>query len=140
MSPARKKVLKDENLINFEQPFTGADPAVQALIEVGSRQKYEAGLTRRERERIIKEKSRIRARRAQHTCYDIPPELRQYIKELAEKERIPASQIAALALLRFAADWQKGSVDLSQYKSPSRSPKFDWNLALDPSEFGVKDE
>ena len=49
MSPARKKVLKDEHLIDFEQPFTGADPAVQALIEEGSRQRYEAHLSRRER-------------------------------------------------------------------------------------------
>ena len=140
MSPARKKPIKDEHLIDFEQPLIGADPAVQALIEDSSRQKYESRLSKREREKIIKERTRIRARREAHTCYDIPPELRQYIKELAEKERIPASQVAALALLRFAADWQNGKVDLSLYKSPSRSPRFDWNLVLDPADFGVEED
>ena len=126
-----------EHLIDFQQPYSGADPAVQALIEEGSRQRYEAHLSRRERDHIIKERSRMRARREQHTCYDIPPELRLHIKELAEKEGVPASQIAALALMRFASDWQNGKVDLSLYKTPSRSPKFDWNLALDVTDFGI---
>ncbi|NPV87773.1 MAG: hypothetical protein HPY45_17375 [Anaerolineae bacterium] len=137
MSPARRKPAEGDNLIDFDPAALRADPAVRALIGQEERLKQEARLSRRQREKVIKERRKIRERREQHTCYDIPPQLRQYIKTLAEELRLPASQIAALALLRFARDWQAGTIDLAPYKRPSRSPKYDWNLELDPAEWGV---
>ena len=47
------------------------------------------------------EREKIRARRPYHTTYDLPVELRQRIKELAEQHGVPASQLATLGLLRF---------------------------------------
>jgi hypothetical protein len=138
MSPARRKPTAEENLIDFEQPLARTDPAVRSLIEQEERTRRESRLSRREREKVVNERRRIRERREKHTCYDIPPELRAYIKSLAEELRVPASQVATLALLRFARDWQGGGVDLAAYKAPSRSPKYDWNLVLDPAEFGLR--
>jgi hypothetical protein len=138
MSPARRKPTTEGKLIDFENPLARTDPSVRSLIEQEERVKSEARLSKREREKLIKERRRIRERREQHTCYDIPPELRKYIKSLAEEMRIPASQIAALALLRFVRDWENGEIDFAHYKSPSRSPKYDWNLILDPDEFGLR--
>ena len=57
-----------------------------------------------------------------------PPNLRQEIKNLAEKERLPASQLVTLALLRFLDDLEDGEVELGDFKEPSRSPRYDWNL------------
>lgn len=70
---------------------------------------------------------KIRARRPQRVTYDLPPTLRGRIKALADAERIPASQIVTLALLRFLRAYDAGDHDLGA-KLPSRSPRYDWNL------------
>jgi hypothetical protein len=139
MSPAKKRSTSDEgHLVDFDSEVENMDPSVRALINQSDRMRGEARLTRRERDKRIKERRKIRARRAQHTCYDIPPELRRFVKELSEELRLPASQLATLALLRFVQDYQNGEIDLSSYKTPSRSPRFDWNLAINLEDFGLK--
>ncbi len=50
--------------------------------------------------------------------------------DLAETERLPASQLVTLALARFLLDLTGGAVDLAPLKQPSRSPRYDWNLVL----------
>ncbi len=50
--------------------------------------------------------------------------------DLAESERLPASQLVTLALARFLLDHTTGQVDLAALKRPSRSPRYDWNLVL----------
>lgn len=141
MNPARKKPQDEEdNLVDFSAADAPADPAVRALIQQSERTRAEARLGRRERDRILKERRKIRERREKHTCYDLPPELRAWVKDLSEDLRLPASQLATLALLRFARDYQAGEIDLGAYKTPSRSPRFDWNLDLDITEFGLEEE
>lgn len=76
-----------------------------------------------------RERERIRARRAQRVTYDLPPPLRQRIKQLAAEQGLPASQLVSLALLRFLKQFEAGEVELSRYKQPSRSPRYDWNLS-----------
>lgn len=85
--------------------------------------------TQRRQER---EREKIRARRDQRVTYDLPPALRQRIKELAEEQRLPASQLVTLALLRFLKDYDQDLVPLSRYKQPSGSPRYDWNLTFPP--------
>lgn len=87
-------------------------------------------LSVREQKRKDREQEKIRARREQRATYDLPPELRQRIKALAEELRLPISQLVTLALLRFLRDYEKGAIQLSRYKLPSRSPRYDWNLDL----------
>jgi hypothetical protein len=82
----------------------------------------------RAQRRKTREQEKIRARKAQRVTYDLPPELRQRVKALAEEQRLPASQLVTLALLRLLADHQAGRLVLSRYKRPSRSPRYDWNL------------
>ena len=79
----------------------------------------------------------LQARKEGHTCDDIPPELRAWVKQVAEAQHVPASQVAALALLRLAKEWQAGQIDLTPYKVESHSPRFEWNLALKLEDFGV---
>jgi hypothetical protein len=84
----------------------------------------------RDQRRKEREMAKIRARRDLRVTYDLPPALRQRIKELAEEEGIPASQLVTLALLRFLKDYEQGEVPVGRYKQPSRSPRYDWNLKL----------
>lgn len=106
------------------------DPAVADLLSGMERKQEEAQLPRREREKKARERAKIQARREQRATYDLPPDIRQRIKDLAETQRLPASQLVTLALLRFIEEYDQGKIDLADYKQPSRSPRYDWNLIL----------
>jgi hypothetical protein len=98
---------------------------VQANQHVLKTQLSQHKLTKKERER-----NKIRLRRESRVTYDLPPVLRFRIKHLAEQHRLPASQLVTLALLRFLNEYDQGLVDLSTYKQPSSSPRYDWNLVF----------
>lgn len=106
------------------------DPAVSGLLAGMEQRQAELQLPRRERERIVKERLKIQARRDQRATYDLPPVLREDLRDLADSLGIPASQLAALALARFLIDFNDGRIDLDEYKQPSRSPRYDWNLVF----------
>ncbi len=82
--------------------------------------------------RRSREKEKVRARRDQRVTYDLPPDLRRRMKTLAAERGVPASQLVTLALLRFLKDYAEGNVPLERYQQPSRSPRYDWNLAFPP--------
>ena len=106
------------------------DPVVADLLEGMERKQVETRLPRHEREKKIKEREKIQSRRENRATYDLPPKLRKRIKTLADEERVPASQIVTLALYRLLQAIDKKEVDLSFYKKPSRSPRYDWNLTF----------
>ncbi len=106
------------------------DPAVAELLSGMQQRQLESQLPRKERERIGKERAKIQARRDQRATYDLPPMIRKEIQNLSEELRIPASQLATLALMRFLQEYQAGKIDLGKYKQPSRSPRYDWNLVF----------
>jgi hypothetical protein len=106
------------------------DPSVASLLNDMEHHQSDAALPRREREKKARERAKMRARREQRATFDLPPTLRTRIMDLAESERLPASQLVTLALARFLQDLSAGSLDLAPFKKPSRSPRYDWNLAL----------
>lgn len=106
------------------------DPAVSSLLAGMEQRQAELQLPRRERERIVKERLKIQARREQRATYDLPPVLREELRDLAESLGIPASQLAVLALARFLIDYNENRIELDEYKQPSRSPRYDWNLVF----------
>ena len=89
-----------------------------------------AGRKPRSQQQIDREQAKIRARREARVTYDLPPVLRQRIKDLADEQRLPASQLVTLALLRFLKDYDQDLVSLGRYKQPSSSPRYDWNLVF----------
>lgn len=107
-----------------------ADPAVSALLGRTERRQADTRLPRKERQKKDKERAKMRSRAAGHTTYDLPVALRKRIKEIAERERLPASQLAALALLRLLQDLERQQLDLGAYKIASRSPRYDFILRL----------
>lgn len=106
------------------------DPVVADLLTDLESRQADLSLPRRERQKKSREAAKIRARREQRVTYDLPPSVRQRMKDLAESEGVPASQVVTLALLRFLEDYTEKKVDLALFKQPSRSPRYDWNLAL----------
>lgn len=80
-----------------------------------------------------KERQKIRARKDKRATFDILPELRRYLRGLSEKEKIPASQFVSLALIRFIADYESQEIDIAAMKKPSKSPRYEWNIAFPPA-------
>jgi hypothetical protein len=111
------------------------DPAVADLLSGMQQRQSESQLPRKERERLSKERAKIQSRRDQRATYDLPPSLRESVRVLAEDLRLPASQLVTLALARFLTDYANENIDLGQYKQPSRSPRYDWNLVFPESMF-----
>ena len=114
------------------------DPAVADLLTGMEQRQTEAQMPRKERERISRERAKIQSRRDQRATYDLPPSIRESIRDLAEDLRLPASQLVTLALARFLADYANGVIELGKYKQPSRSPRYDWNLIFPESMFPKK--
>ena len=106
------------------------DPSVADLLNGLEERQLEARLPRREREKKARERAKIKARREQRTTYDLPPAIRQHIKQMGEEQHLPASQLVTLALFRFLQQMDAGQIDLAQYKQPSHSPRYDWNLVF----------
>jgi hypothetical protein len=119
------------------QRRTILDPAVADLLAGMENKQAEARLPRRVREKKAKERAKIRARRDQRVTYDLPPQLKQAMFELAESLSLPASQLATLALHRFLQSYSEGQIDLLKYKKPSRSPRYEWKLEF-PAEWWQK--
>lgn len=99
-------------------------------LEALEQSQAQAHRTPHEQDRRRRDRARTLARREQRVTYDLPPMLRRRLQALGEDLRIPASQLAALAIGRFLNDYAAGAVDLGAYKQPSRSPRYDWNLRL----------
>ena len=116
------------------------DPSVAELLETLENKQAEQHLPRRERSRRTREREKIAARREARVTYDRPPALRQKMADLAQSQGVPASQLVTLALLRFLKDLGAGQVALGQYKQPSHSPRYDWNLVFSEEDFTVLDE
>lgn len=118
--------MNDDKLIRKQV----LDPSVADLLSNMEQKHADSQLSRSERRKRNRERAKIAARREARVTYDLPPALRQHMTSLAEAERLPASQLVTLALLRFLEDLKKGQVDLGVYKEPSQSPRYDWNLVF----------
>ncbi len=119
-------------MISTQEPTSkAADPSAQAQEISSSREgveKRSEGL--KDDLRAQREQAKMAARKGSRVTYDLPPDLRESLRILSEELRIPASQLAALALIRFLKEFKSGALDLGIYKKPLRSPRFDWNLEL----------
>jgi hypothetical protein len=113
------------------------DPAVADLLAGMENKQAEARLPKKLREKKAKERAKIKARKDHRVTYDLPPELKQAIFDLAQSLSLPASQLVTLGLHRFLEDYQAGRIDISKFKKPSKSPRYDWKLEF-PEEWWQK--
>jgi hypothetical protein len=78
-----------------------------------------------------KRQKRQEARKARSVRYDLDPELKQTIADLAAEYGVPQSQIASLLMEHGLEALRSGEIDIAGYLKPSRSPLFDYTLDLD---------
>ncbi len=109
------------------------DPSTAEILENIEQKRDEARLPRDERLKKVKARQKAKARLPGRVNWDLPPELKQRIFDLAKRNRIPSSQVAAFLLLDGLKRLEAGEIDFSPYKQPSTSPRYDWNLNLPES-------
>jgi hypothetical protein len=104
------------------------DPSTAEILEDLERKQSEARLPVQERRKRIKAREKAKARLAGRVNWDLPPALKERVFSIAEEHRIPASQIATFLLDAGLERLESGEIDFEPLKTPSESPRYDWNL------------
>ena len=102
-----------------QDPLAGAPAPIAAEVQA----QIDARKHRRGEER--------KQRRPKGT-YDLPLALIEAVDQVATAESIARSDVVALALARFIADYRAGALDLAALKRPARSLRYDWKVLLPP--------
>ncbi len=106
------------------------DPAVAALLRHQDEKQSEAHLPKDERRKKNREREKLRSLLPNRVTYDLPEGMKNHIAKIAETQKTSASQVAAILLTYGLEALEQGSIDLSSYRVPSRSPRYEWNLDL----------
>ena len=101
---------------------TVVDPAVADLL---------TDMERKRRIASLPKASQTKARRdaARHKVgLDLPPELHEALRRIADQEHISISGLVTFYLYRGVVDQHAGTIDLSPYKRLSRCARFEYVL------------
>ena len=79
----------------------------------------------------MREREKAAARRGKRALYDLPEDLIQDVKTLAEKFHTSASQVAGLGLHLFLESVKRGEIDLNDYLVPIDNPRYENLLGLE---------
>jgi hypothetical protein len=71
-------------------------------------------------------------RRRPKATYDLSLPIQEGIEEIVAAESISRSDVVALALVRFLADYRAGRMDLGPQKVRARSLRYEWKIQLPP--------
>ena len=124
--------MKDVNQksLTYFDLLPGIDPTVDSLLGQSERRQAEAHLPRNERAHKKKERERAQKRLVKRINLDLPPDLKQRLENLAKKEGVPVSQLAAFLLFDSLHQLEQRAISLWGYKTASGCPKFEFNLDL----------
>ena len=126
----RRDALGGVNQDNLD-PTTGAAlRGLQRTDELRHMTKPQKQAKKKNDERTAKEQKRMAARN--RFVIDIPPDIAGQVEEIARREGVSASGVIALACWMLLRDDRQRLVDWSQYKRPTKSPRFDWRLIPPP--------
>lgn len=103
------------------------DPAVR---EIMTRQDQKSSGTKSERTKKAKERKKAEGRLPGRVNLDLSPDLKKKVFDLAEAERIPASQLVAFFLADGLRRFESGKLNFKDYRRPSMSPRYSWTLDL----------
>lgn len=104
------------------------DPDVAELMSQDRKRQEERSLPTEVRQQRAEWRADAKARNRK--MLDLPRWQTDLLAELAAEHSCPESQIAALLIARGLADLRQGSIDVDAYKTPSTSPKYDYNLEI----------
>ena len=71
-------------------------------------------------------------RRRSKATYDLPEDIVQAVHQISDAESIARSDVVAWALSLLITDYRHGSIDWTNCRTPSRSPRTAWKLEIPP--------
>jgi hypothetical protein len=98
------------------------DPAVADMLKDMERKKRIASLPKPQQEKARKDAARHKV------GLDLPPELHEALRRIADKEHISISGLVTFYLYRGVIEQEAGNVELSPYKRLSRCARFEYVL------------
>jgi hypothetical protein len=105
------------------------DPAVADLLQAGQRRQAERELPVADRRKLLKERQKIAARN--RLTIDLPQALVDRVAALAQRQGCPQSQLIHAMMLFALVAIDAGDFALDELpRTPSRSPRYEWNLDL----------
>lgn len=109
---------------------TVVDPSVADLLNGLNTQAAQRSLPAKERRKASKARQKAKDRLPRRVNWDLPETIKDQVTALAERHECPASQMAAVLLLHGLAAMRQGDILLDDYKRPSSSPRYTWNLVI----------
>jgi hypothetical protein len=103
---------------------TVVDPAVADMLSDMEKKRRISSLPKSKQEKARKDASRHKV------GLDLPPELHESLRTIAEREHISISGLVTFYLYRGLVDHEAGKVELSPYKRLSRCARFEYVLDL----------
>ncbi len=100
------------------------DPVVQQELARQEQAEKRRQMTPAQRRRAAADAKRSKA------TYDLPSELVEALRQIAAKEDVSISDVAAEFLIRAVNDYLAGTLSLHGQKRPTRSLRVGWKLEL----------
>jgi hypothetical protein len=98
------------------------DPAVAEMLSDMEKKKRITSLPKPQQEKARKDAARHKV------GLDLPPELHEALRRIADKEHISVSGLVTFYLYRGVVDHEAGNIELSPYKRLSRCARFEYIL------------
>jgi hypothetical protein len=116
-----------------------ADCVVDDMLRDSERKQNEASLSQDERKQIIEMRKRTSQRKetqrqkskdqaANRLVLLLPMDLKDQIIGIAKAHNVTQSQVTTFFLYEALLIYRDGKIDFENYKLPTNSPRYDWNL------------
>jgi hypothetical protein len=114
-----------------EERREALDPTTADILQELTERDEKRSMTEAERREYKKSKERLKRR----VNWDLPVDIKERVKAIAEEEGVPESQLAAWLLSRGfeslgQSDDERRDI-LMPFKSPSSSPRYEFNLSVE---------
>lgn len=104
------------------------DPTTADMLSTMEQRVKESHLPAPIKSRVARERNRLKQRRINQVALDLPEGLKPQLFQIAEKEGIPVSQVAAALLIVSLKKMKDGELSFWSFKKPSRCAKFEFVL------------
>lgn len=104
------------------------DPTTADMLSTMEQRVKESHLPAPIKSRVARERNRLKQRRINQVALDLPEGLKPQLFQIAEKEGIPVSQVAAALLIVSLKKMKDGELSFWGFKKPSRCAKFEFVL------------
>lgn len=111
-----------DNFISFDDDEL--DPAIASALHQGQKRQSYRTMNQTDRKRSNREKKKAAKRVGKRATYDLPSDVIEYLKHLADQHQTSASQIATLGLVFFLENVISGDLSIDVHLVAVDNPRY----------------